>query len=48
MPYAGLWLLVTIRLPHRDAPWTALIAGAAVFTQGLQLLHVVLVYVITP
>ncbi len=48
VPYAGLWLLVTVRLPHRDAPWTALIPGAAVFAVGLQLLHVVLVYVITP
>ncbi len=48
VPYAGLWLLVTVRLPHRDAPWAALIPGAAVFAVGLQLLHVVLVYVITP
>jgi len=48
VPYAGLWLLVTMRVPHRDAPWTALIPGAAVFAVGLQLLHVVLVYVITP
>ena len=48
VPYAGLWLLVTIRLPHRDAPWTALIRGAAVFAVGLELLHAVVVYVITP
>jgi uncharacterized BrkB/YihY/UPF0761 family membrane protein len=38
VPYAGLWLLVTFRLPHRDAPWTALIPGAAVFALGLELL----------
>ena len=44
----GFWLLVTVRLPHRDAPWTALIPGAAVFALGLELLHAVLVYVITP
>jgi membrane protein len=48
VPYAGLWLLVTVRLPHRDAPWTALIPGAAVFAVGLELFHAVLVYVITP
>ena len=48
IPYAGLWLLVTVRLPHRGAPWTALIPGAAVFALGLQLLHAFVVYVITP
>jgi uncharacterized BrkB/YihY/UPF0761 family membrane protein len=48
VPYAGLWLLIAIRLPHRDAPWTALLPGAAVLAVGLEALHVVLVYVITP
>jgi uncharacterized BrkB/YihY/UPF0761 family membrane protein len=48
VPYTGLWLLVTVRLPHRDAPWTALDPGAAVFAVGLQLLHAVVAYVITP
>jgi membrane protein len=46
--YAGLWLLVSIRLPHRDAPWTALIPGVLVFGLGIELLHVVVAYVITP
>jgi uncharacterized BrkB/YihY/UPF0761 family membrane protein len=46
--YAGLWLLISVRLPHRDAPWTALIPGAAVFGVGMELLHVVIAYVITP
>jgi hypothetical protein len=27
--YAGLWLLTSLRFPHRDAPWTALVPGAA-------------------
>ena len=48
VPYAGLWLLVAIRLPHRDAPWTALLPGAALLAVGLEALHAVLVYVITP
>jgi uncharacterized BrkB/YihY/UPF0761 family membrane protein len=48
VPYAALWVLVTLRLPHRDAPWTALIPGAAVFALGLELFHAVIVYVITP
>lgn len=48
VPYASLWLLVTVRLPHRDAPWTALLPGAVVFAVGLELLHAVVTYVITP
>jgi uncharacterized BrkB/YihY/UPF0761 family membrane protein len=48
LPYAGFWLLVTVRLPHRGAPWTALIPGAAVFALGIELLHAFIVYVITP
>ena len=48
VPYAGLWLLVSVRLPHRDAPWTALIPGALLVAVGIELLHVVIAYVITP
>jgi uncharacterized BrkB/YihY/UPF0761 family membrane protein len=46
--YAGLWLLVSVRLPHRGTQWTALIPGALVFGLGLELLHVVVAYFITP
>jgi uncharacterized BrkB/YihY/UPF0761 family membrane protein len=48
VPYAGLWLLISMRLPHRDAPWTALLPGAALFAVGMELLHAVIAYVITP
>jgi len=48
VPYAGLWLLISVRLPHRDAPWRALIPGALVVAVGIELLHVVIAYVITP
>ena len=48
VPYAALWVLVTMPLPHRDAPWTALLPGAAVFALGIEVLHAVVVYVITP
>jgi uncharacterized BrkB/YihY/UPF0761 family membrane protein len=48
VPYAGFWLLISVRLPHRDAPWTALIPGAALVGLGFELLHVVIVYAITP
>jgi uncharacterized BrkB/YihY/UPF0761 family membrane protein len=48
LPYAGLWLLVSLRLPHRDAPWTGLIPGAILFGVGLEILHVIGAYFIAP
>ena len=48
LAYAGLWLLVSVRLPRRDAPWRALIPGALAFGLGIEVLHAVIVYVITP
>jgi uncharacterized BrkB/YihY/UPF0761 family membrane protein len=38
-PLAGLWLLASLHLPHRDAPWTALLPGAFVVAIGFQVLH---------
>ena len=32
--YAMLWLLVTLRLPHRNADWRALLPGAVLFAVG--------------
>jgi uncharacterized BrkB/YihY/UPF0761 family membrane protein len=46
--YAGLWLLVSVRLPHHGTHWTALIPGALVFGVGIELLQVVIAYFITP
>ena len=48
MPYAALWMLVSLQLPHRDAPWTALIPGAVLFGAGIELVHAVTVYLLTP
>jgi len=48
VPYTGLWLLVSVRLPHRDAPSTALLPGALILGVGFELLHAVIAYVITP
>jgi len=48
VPYAALWIFVAVRVPHRDAPWTALVPGAVVFAVGLEVVHAVIVYVITP
>ena len=47
-PYAAIWLLVMDGLPHRDAPWKALIPGALLFGVGMELLHVVLAYFLAP
>jgi uncharacterized BrkB/YihY/UPF0761 family membrane protein len=46
--YSALWLLITLRLPHRGTEWTALIPGAILFGVGLEALQVVVAYVITP
>jgi uncharacterized BrkB/YihY/UPF0761 family membrane protein len=46
--YVGLWLLVSLRLPHRGARWTALVPGALLFGAGVEVLHVVTAYVIAP
>ena len=46
--YAGLWLLITLRLPHQETDWTALLPGALVFGIGVEALQVVIAYFITP
>jgi membrane protein len=46
--YAGLWLLVSLRLPHRSADWVALVPGALLFGVGIEVFNVVVAYVITP
>jgi uncharacterized BrkB/YihY/UPF0761 family membrane protein len=48
IPYAGLWLLVSMRLPHRDAPWRCLIPGALAFGVGSELVHVATTFFIGP
>jgi uncharacterized BrkB/YihY/UPF0761 family membrane protein len=45
--YAAAWFLVSVLLPHRHAPWTALLPGAAVFAVGVEILHLVTVYYLT-
>lgn len=48
VPSAGLWLLITLRLPHRDADWGALVPGALLGASGLELMHVLAAYVLAP
>ena len=47
-PYAGLWLLISLRLPHGTAPWTVLVPGAVLFGAGIEVMHAVIAYAITP
>jgi membrane protein len=42
------WLLLSMRLPHRDAPWRDLVPGALLMAAGLELLADVGTYVISP
>ena len=48
VPGAALWLAITLRLPHRGTPWTALVPGAFLGAAGLQLVHVLAAYVLAP
>jgi uncharacterized BrkB/YihY/UPF0761 family membrane protein len=48
LPYAGLWLLISLRLPHRTASWTDLIPGALLFGVGIEAIQLVGAYVLAP
>jgi uncharacterized BrkB/YihY/UPF0761 family membrane protein len=43
----GAWLVVSLRLPHRDAHWPALVPGALLFGGGLLFINVFNVYITT-
>jgi uncharacterized BrkB/YihY/UPF0761 family membrane protein len=44
----AVWLLISIRLPHGDAPWVALVPGAILLGAGLELISIAVTYVIEP
>jgi uncharacterized BrkB/YihY/UPF0761 family membrane protein len=48
IPYTGFWLLVTSRLPRRDADWKGLLPGALAFGIGIELIQIFTAYVIAP
>jgi uncharacterized BrkB/YihY/UPF0761 family membrane protein len=48
LPYGGLWLLVSMRLPRRNATWTALLPGALFFAVGLEIVSAVTAFFIVP
>jgi uncharacterized BrkB/YihY/UPF0761 family membrane protein len=47
-PLAAMWLWASLHLPHRDAPWQALLPGALVVAIGFQVLHEVVGYLLVP
>ncbi|MDX6656860.1 MAG: rane protein [Solirubrobacteraceae bacterium] len=48
IPYSALWLLVSVHLPHRDAPWQNLVPGALVLGIGLEAMQAATTYFIGP
>jgi uncharacterized BrkB/YihY/UPF0761 family membrane protein len=48
LPYAGVWLLISKGLPHRGAPWQALVPGALLFGLGVEVIHLAAEYFIAP
>jgi uncharacterized BrkB/YihY/UPF0761 family membrane protein len=47
-PLTGLWLVVSLHLPHRDAPWKALLPGALLVGIGFQVLHKLVLAFLVP
>ena len=47
-PLAALWLWASLRLPHRDASWRALLPGAILVAIGVQVLHGLIVEFLVP
>jgi uncharacterized BrkB/YihY/UPF0761 family membrane protein len=48
VPLAAFWTYVSLLLPHGDAHWKALLPGAFLMATGLQLLHVLTLWLVAP
>ena len=48
LPYAAIWLLISLQLPHRGSDWKALVPGALLCGVGIEVLHIVTAYVLEP
>jgi hypothetical protein len=48
VPLAGLWVLVSLHLPHGAARWHALLPGALLIAIGFQVLHGLVVNFLVP
>jgi uncharacterized BrkB/YihY/UPF0761 family membrane protein len=46
--YGGLWLVISLQLPHRKTPWVHLVPGALLVGLGVEVMHAVSVYFIAP
>ena len=44
----GLWLGLSLLLPHANADWRALVPGAALFAIGVGLMHYATLYYFAP
>jgi uncharacterized BrkB/YihY/UPF0761 family membrane protein len=44
----GIWVSVSLLLPHGQAPWRALVPGAVLFALGTALLHLATIYYFAP
>jgi uncharacterized BrkB/YihY/UPF0761 family membrane protein len=47
-PLTALWLWVSLHLPHRDAPWKALLPGALLVGIGIPVLHALVLSFLVP
>ena len=47
-PLTAMWLWASLHLPHRDAPWQALLPGALLVAIGFQVLHEVVGHLLVP
>jgi uncharacterized BrkB/YihY/UPF0761 family membrane protein len=47
-PLTGLWLWISLHLPHRDAPWKALLPGALLVGIGFPVLHELVLTFLVP
>jgi uncharacterized BrkB/YihY/UPF0761 family membrane protein len=47
-PLAAIWLWASLHLPHRDAPWKALVPGAVLVAVGFQVLHEAVGHLLVP
>jgi len=47
-PYAAIWLLISLQLPHRDAGWRWLIPGALAFGVGIELVQIFTTFILGP
>jgi len=48
LPYAGLWLFLSVKLPHREATWKDLVPGALLFGISMEALQAFAVYFLGP